>query len=216
MKSLPKDTRAEIVALLKKSTGMTAGDIAKELDLHSMTVRQHLSILEREGHIQHKREKIGRGRPVYVYNLTQEAEESLFTSNYPGFAMGTLDALVVIDGAEKVNQLLEHQMESKIATHFKNIADKSLSERVQMLADRLNDEGYEVEIEETPAAYIFKEHNCALDSIAKKYRQLCHFELLLFERLLNVPVERQCHMGAGDLLCSYKVPKVEPTLEFGN
>ena len=57
MKSVPKDTRGAIVELLKKNHGMTAGEIAKELDLHSMTVRQHLAILEREGYIQHYREK---------------------------------------------------------------------------------------------------------------------------------------------------------------
>jgi predicted ArsR family transcriptional regulator len=208
MKSPPKETRGEIVSLLRKSAGMTAGEIAKGLDLHSMTVRQHLSILERDGYIQHSREKIGRGRPVYVYKLTQEAGESLFPNNYPRFALGTLDALAVIDGAEKVNQLLEYQMEAKISTHFKNIRDKSLAERVQMLTNFLNEEGYMVEVEETSNAYIIKEHNCAVDSIAKKYPQLCHHELSLFKRLLNVPVERQCHMATGDSLCSYKVPKV--------
>ena len=208
MKSPPKETRGEIVDLLKKRAAMTAGEIAKELDLHSMTVRQHLSILEREGYIQHGREKIGRGRPVYVYKLTQEAEDSLFPSNYPRFAMGILDALIVIDGAEKVNQLLEYQMEAKISAHFKNIESKSLAQRIQMLTDFLNQEGYMVEVEETSTAYIIKERNCALGSVAKKYPQLCQQELSLFQRLLNVRVERECHMVTGDSLCSYKVPKV--------
>ena len=208
MKSPPKDTRGEIVELLKKNASMTAGAIAKELDLHSMTVRQHLSILERDGYIQHYREKIGRGRPVYMYKLTPEAKESLFPNNYPRFALGTLDALMVIDGAEKVNQLLEYQMETKIATCFKNIEDKSLAEKIKMLAAFLDEEGYEVEVAETPNAYILKEHNCALDSIAKKYPQLCHLELSLLQRLLNVPVERECHMPTGDSMCSYKVLKI--------
>ncbi len=215
MKSLPKDTRGEIVDLLKQSTGMTAGEIAGELDLHSMTVRQHLSILEREGYIQHCREKIRRGRPVYVYKLTREAKENLFPNNYPRFALGALDALVVIDGAEKVTQLLEYQMEAKIAAYFKNIEGKSLAEKMKILAGFLDEEGYAVEIEETPNAYILKEHNCALDSIAKEYPQLCHLELSLFKRLLNVPVERECHMPAGDSLCSYKVLKVNTAQELG-
>lgn len=208
MNSLPKETRGEIISLLKKSDGMTAGEIANELKLHSMTVRQHLSILEHEGYVQHSREKIGRGRPTYVYCLAEGAE-GLFPSNYPRFAMGILDALVVIDGAEKVNQLLEYDMEAKISVHFKNIEGKSLAKRVAMLADFLNEEGYMVEVEETPIAYIIKEHNCALGSVVEKYRQLCEQELSLFQRLLNVPVERQCHMATGDYLCSYMIPKLE-------
>ena len=49
-----------------------------------------------------------------------------------------------------------------------------------------------VEVEETPdkTAYILKEHNCALKSVANKYHQICHNELTLFQRLLGVPVER--------------------------
>jgi predicted ArsR family transcriptional regulator len=207
VKSPPKETRGEIVAILKKSEGMTTGEIAKKLALHSMTVRQHLSILERDGYIQHSREKIGRGRPTYVYHLTKEAEERLFPSNYPRFTMGLLDALALIDGEDKVNQLLECQMEAKISANFRNVQGKSLAEKVQMLATFLNEEGYMVEVEETPTAYIFKEHNCALDSVAKKYRQLCYQELSLFRHVLNTLVERQCHIATGDQLCSYEVSK---------
>ena len=214
MKSVPKDTRHAIVELLKKNDGMTASRLAKQLDLHSMTIRQHLSILEREGHIQHYREKISRGRPVYVYKLTPEAKESLFPNNYPRFALGTLDALMVIDGAEKVNQLLEYQMEAKIATCLNDIEGKSLAEKVKMLAAFLDEEGYQVEVAETPNAYILKEHNCALESIAKEYPQLCQLELSLLQRLLDVPVERECHMPTGDSVCSYKVLKIDTPQEL--
>lgn len=214
MKSVPKDTRGAIVELLKKNDGMTAGEIAKELDLHSMTVRQHLSILERESYIQHYREKISRGRPVYIYKLTPEAKESLFPNDYPRFALGTLDALVVIDGAEKVNQLLEYQMEAKIQMCLDDIQGKSLGEKIKVLAAFLDEEGYQVEVAETPNAYILKEHNCALDSIAQKYPQLCQLELALLQRLLDVPVERECHMPSGDSICSYRVLKTDGTQEF--
>ena len=208
MKSLPKETRGEIVSLLKKSNGMTASEIATELDLHSMTVRQHLAVLERDSYIQHNREKIGRGRPTYVYRLAEEAKR-LFPSNYPRFTMGILDALVMMDGAEKVDQLLAYDMEAKISTHFKNIENKSLGQRAAMLGDYWSEERYVVEVEETPTAFIMKEHNCALGSVVEKYNQLCQQELSLFERLLSVPVERQCHMATGDHLCSYKISKVD-------
>ena len=62
-------------------------------------------------------------------NSPGRQKESLFPNNYPRFALGTLDALVVIDGAEKVNQLLEYQMEAKIAMCLDDIEGKSLSEK---------------------------------------------------------------------------------------
>ncbi len=211
MDLLPKETRGEIISLLKKSNGMTAGKIAKALELHSMTIRQHLSILEREGFIRHSREKIGRGRPSYVYHLTKKADE-LFPTDYQQFAINLLDTLMVTEGPEKVNQLLEHQMEEKIARYFKNFEHKSLADKVALLTEFLNEEGYMVEVEETSdgTAYFLKEHNCVLGSVAKKYQQICHNELTLFQRLLGVPVERQCHMAVGDHYCGYKILKTNP------
>lgn len=98
----------------------------------------------------------------------------------------------MIGGEEKVEELLAQQMEAKIERYFKNIGDKSLVERVKLLEAFLNEEGYMVEVEETPdkTAYILKEHNCALKSVANKYHPICHNELTLFQRLLGVPVER--------------------------
>ena len=66
MQFLPKKTRGEIVVLLKRKDGMVASEIANELDLHSMIVRQHLAILEREGYVRPSLEKMRRGRPTHV------------------------------------------------------------------------------------------------------------------------------------------------------
>ncbi len=169
MDMLPNDTRGKIITLLKRKHGMSASEIADTLNFHSMTVRQHLSILEREGYVEHRREKIRRGRPAYVYHLTSNADR-LFPSDYSRFAMNLLDTLVVTQGQK-------------------------------------NEEGDMVEVKETPTAYILEEHNCALESVAQKYRQLCQNELAFFQRFLNVPVERQCHMASGDHCCSYVVSK---------
>lgn len=209
MDLLPKETRGKIISLLKKSNGMTASQIAEVLDLHSMTVRQHLSVLERDGYIDHNRERTGRGRPKYIYHLTKKAAE-LFPSDYQQFAINLLDTLAVIEGQEKVEEILTHQMEAKIERYFKDIEDKSLVERIKLLEAFLNEEGYMVEVEETPdkTAYILREHNCALKLVANKYHQICHNELTLFQRLLGVPVERQCHMGTGAHFCGYKIFKV--------
>ena len=68
---LPNDTRGKIITLLKRKHGMSASEIADTLNFHSMTVRQHLSILEREGYVEHRQEKIrrGRGRHTFIISL---------------------------------------------------------------------------------------------------------------------------------------------------
>lgn len=205
---LLKETRGEIVNLLKTRQGVSAGELAKELDLHAMTIRQHLAILEGNGYIQRTKEKSNRGRPKFFYHLTQKAKEKIVPSSYSHFVVELLDTLESIDGPEKVNHLLHTQAENKVQTEIKNFENKTLKQKVSMLASLLDEEGYMVELEETLDAYILKMHHCILKEVAQKYRQLCNSELEMFLRLLGVFVERVCHAVAEDNYCSYRVSKL--------
>ena len=203
-----KETRGEIVNLLKTRQGVSASELAEELELHSMTIRQHLAILESNGYIQRTKVKSNRGRPKFFYHLTQKAKEKISPSSYPQFAVELLDILESIDGSEKVDHLLRTHVENKVQAETGNFENKTLSQKVDMLTSLLNREGYMVELEETLDAYLFKMHHCILKEVAQKYRQLCNSELEMFLQLLGVFVERVCHIIAEDNYCSYRVSKL--------
>ena len=76
-------TRGRIVTLLR-CTGRTVEELARALGLTDNGVRSHLAILERDGIVrQHGTiSHEGGGKPAYVYELTPEAEEDLFTKAY--------------------------------------------------------------------------------------------------------------------------------------
>jgi len=205
---LLKETRGEIVNLLKTRQGLSASELAEELELHSMTIRQHLAILESNDYILRTKEKSNRGRPKFFYHLTQKAKEKISPRSYPQFAVGLLDILASTDGSEKVNHLLRTHIENKIQAEIGNFENKTLSQKVNMLTSLLDEEGYMVELEETSDAYLLKMHHCILEDVAQKYRQLCDSELEMFLRLLGVVVERVCHTVAEDDYCSYRVSKL--------
>ena len=94
-----KETRGEIVNLLKTRQGVSASELAEELSLHSMTIRQHLAILESNGYIQRTKVKSNRGRPKFFYHLTEKAKENIAPRNYPKFAVELLDIVESIDGS---------------------------------------------------------------------------------------------------------------------
>ena len=203
-----KETRGEIVNLLKTRQGVSASELAEELSLHSMTIRQHLAILESNGYIQRTKVKSNRGRPKFFYHLTQKAKENITPRNYPKFTVELLDIVESIDGSEKVNHLLRTHVENKVQAEIGNFANKTLSQKVDMLTSLLDEEGYMVELEETLDAYLLKMHHCALKEVAQKYQQLCNSELEMFLQLLGVFVERVCHTVAKDNYCSYRVSKL--------
>ncbi|MHB8375518.1 MAG: helix-turn-helix transcriptional regulator [Dehalococcoidia bacterium] len=63
-------TKTEILALLKRSDGATVDEIASSLGLASMTVRQHLTALERDTLVRANEVRRATGRPHYRYSLT--------------------------------------------------------------------------------------------------------------------------------------------------
>lgn len=63
-------TKTEILALLKRKDGSTVDDLASSLSLAPMTVRQHLTALERDLLVRTEEVRRHTGRPHHLYRLT--------------------------------------------------------------------------------------------------------------------------------------------------
>jgi predicted ArsR family transcriptional regulator len=50
-----------------------------------------------------------------------------------------------------------------------------------------------------------REHNCAIDKIARRTSAACDAELDLFRELLGPGVKRESHIASGDRCCTYLV-----------
>jgi len=70
-------TKTEILALLKRADGSTVDDLASSLGLASMTVRQHLTALERDTLVRAEGVRRATGRPHYLYRLTEEGHRQV-------------------------------------------------------------------------------------------------------------------------------------------
>jgi predicted ArsR family transcriptional regulator len=57
---------------------------------------------------------------------------------------------------------------------------------------------------------ILREHNCAIDKIARRTSAPCDAELALFRELLGPGVTRESHIASGDRCCSYLVEGPRP------
>lgn len=70
-------TKSEILALLKRSDGASVDDLSTSLGLASMTVRQHLTALERDGLVQAAEVRRPTGRPHFRYRLTEDGHRRI-------------------------------------------------------------------------------------------------------------------------------------------
>jgi predicted ArsR family transcriptional regulator len=199
-------TRREILDALRRSTGLTADQLAESLGLTAMAVRKHLAALEGEGLLASCVERRPVGRPVHVYTLTPQARDTS-PQQYRDLTTDLLDDLRALDGGEKIATLFRRRAERTCADLEPALAGQSVPHRLATLAEYLDRQGYLAEWEELPDGdYLLKEHNCAIYGVARCTPEACGCELELFRRLFSdAEVERERHIFDGDPLCCYRL-----------
>ncbi|MCA0754695.1 winged helix-turn-helix transcriptional regulator [Paenibacillus sp. N4] len=199
-------TRERILALLKRSGRMTAGELSRELELTEMAVRRHMYVMEREGTVTITAVRQAMGRPLHAYELTAKADD-LFPKNYHVLALDLLDELADDPATSAlIDRLFEGRMKKLQERYEPRMADKGLEQRVNELAVIQNASGYMVETESSQdGSYMLYEYNCPIAQVAGKYQQACKCELALFRKLLEAPVERTECLAKGGGRCSYRI-----------
>ncbi len=200
-------TRREILSLIKRRGPMTVQELSRSLEITPMGVRQHLAILERDGYIESNGIRRGQGRPSRVYTITLEGDKT-FPRTYEQVATSLLDDVKALDGAAKVDELLEFRRKRQLEQYRERMAGKDFTERVTILAEMRNEEGYLAEPQQQDKdTFVLIEHNCPIRAVADAYRQVCACELALFSEALGADVTRTEHILSGAPHCRYVITR---------
>lgn len=200
-------TRPAILDLMKRQGLECAHDMAAALGLTTMAVRLHLYELEKEGLISARDEARGRGRPVKIWSLTEEAAR-VFPDAHQGLAVELIKSVEGLFGADGLNQVIAQHGANQRATYRKKLdGAKSLGERLKRLAKARADEGYMAEVKRVGDDWLFIENHCPICSAAKTCMRLCANELAVFQDVLgpDVRVAREEHILSGARRCAYRV-----------
>ncbi|MBN3525258.1 helix-turn-helix transcriptional regulator [Paenibacillus apiarius] len=202
---LKQSTRRDILMILKQQGPITVQLMAEQLHITGMAVRRHLYELQKGGyvHIQLVRQSVG--RPNYEYSLSDKAN-SLFVNKYDALALDMIEEMQAMAGHAFVEQLFERRklkLEQKYARKLKGL---KLEQRVQVLADIQDREGYMVKWgRNVNGSFWLEEANCPISYVAAKYSPPCQCELALFADLLEAEVERTECMAQGGRKCMYRI-----------
>ncbi|MBD0327688.1 MAG: transcriptional regulator [Pyrinomonadaceae bacterium] len=198
-------SREEIINLLRARGRVNADELASSLGVSKQCVRKHLDVLERNGYVEHMPERKERGRPAHVYRLTQKAE-ALFPKRYDLFAKSLLQQIGTVWGERGLNMVFcgcANEMIGRLGPQIKGL---NFDARVRRLAELLDDEGYEAEVEKlSDGSYILTEWNCPMTEVARDYRQVCERELEVYRALLETEVFRESRIVGGAPRCVYRV-----------
>ncbi len=206
----PLPTREMIVHLLKTKGDMSTKELTEELGITVMAVRRHIQSLERDSFITSKMQRQSMGRPTAVYSLTEQAG-AFFPNKYHALTIELLTELEEHFGGEAVEKLFVSRKNKLLQKYDDAMHGKSVSERIEMLADLQHENGYMVKLEKIDnEAFVLKEYNCPIEHVAFKYKNACQCELQLFRSLLtDAEVNRTECLSEGGQCCSYMIRKKE-------
>ncbi len=206
-----QETRYCILEILQNRDEATVEEIVDELltrrgDITAVTVRHHLSILQKENLIEETalRRSPTPGRPRHQYRLTQKAL-SIFPNNYEKFALGLLRQIKETLPPESVNVILEG-----VACGLADeacIPSEPMPKRLDAVVAYLSQHGYVASWEEADDAFILHTSNCPYRNASQQHDQLmCDMDMRFIAKLLGVVPRRLASISQGDARCSYSIP----------
>ncbi|MGO1119334.1 helix-turn-helix transcriptional regulator [Rhodovibrionaceae bacterium A322] len=204
--------RRAVLDLLKQAGPQQAKDLAAQLGVTAMAVRQHLYEMESEGLVVNEPiadagGQKGRGRPAKHWRLT-EAADRFFPDGHAELSVGLLDAMREAFGEQGIDKLLATR-KKQLQRRYADIQSlDSLHERLEQLVHLRSEEGYMALFSQDPdGSYLFVENHCPICSAAAACSGLCAIELETFQEVLgsDVAVDRLDHIQAGARRCAYRV-----------
>lgn len=187
-----KSQRLRVVNRLKRTQGLSVGELATALAMSYMGVKQHCAELERLGYLDTwRRPKAATqvGRPAMVYRLTRKAHE-LFPVASNEMTLALLDCAQALYGAVAPEKLLFMVFQRKTDGYLARVKAETVQARAQAFATLRDTEGCMAEWEQDDAGMRIVEYHTPLADLLPPYPALIHrLEQEMYTRVLRAPVK---------------------------
>ena len=202
-------TRQDIIDHLHQQSHATVKELASVLGLTSTGVRQHLTVLERDGMVQAQEERGRVGRPAYVYSLTVKGE-SFYPKNYDVLANMLIEEIRALAGTDALQRVLRRVSARMAEQRMDRVEGRPLAERVQETAAILREMGCVAECEQNGGEFYLHQCTCPYPNVAKRNSGVCALEVDFVRRLTGGDARLVTSLLRGDRACTYRIRPVEP------
>ena len=203
-----QSTRRSILDYMQRHGRATVKELGGLLGLTSTGIRQHLTVLERDGLVEAREERGRVGRPTLVYSLTDKAD-SLYPKRYDMLASVLLEEIRATDGNERLYQLLQ-KVASRLATpHMNKLEGRPLPERVAETARIMEEQGCLVDYAESGGDYFIDEYTCPFPKVAERDRSVCALHVEFVRLLSGADTRLTRSLLRGENSCTYRIRPVD-------
>jgi predicted ArsR family transcriptional regulator len=197
-----KSQRLEIINRLKRTQGLSVGELAEQLGMSYMGVKQHCVDLEREGYLDTWRRAKGIGRPELIYRLTDRSH-GLFPSDSNLMTITLLETSKALFGPAAPEKLLFNVFQKKAEGYKAKVRGDTIAERAGKLTRLRDTEGCMAEIEHDTTLIRIVEHHCPIHDLLKAFPIVARLETELFTRVLGANVQREEAHASGLYRCVF-------------
>jgi len=203
-------TKTEILARLKRSHGATVDELSSSLGLAPMTIRQHLTALERDGAVsaQEVRRPNG-GRPHFLYRLTEDGHRRISAGYDRLLALlvqqaGDLDTTASADPDARRRVLFQRSASALADRYRSETVALPLRARAERIVQILQEHGGFAEWHDLGEGIELRDFNCAFRSMVSRSGP-CDWHQTFISRMLDAEVEAAPPEGCDDC-CRYIIP----------
>ncbi len=201
-------SRRAIQNILKQNGPMEAPELAVQLGITAMAVRQHLYAMQEELLIEFENIPRPKGRPGKLWKLTSEANK-IFPDAHAELTIGLIEVIRDTFGEDGIEKLLEKRALNQTKAYQNQLLkNTSLHSQIEDLAAIRSREGYMAAYEANKdGSYLFIENHCPICAAATSCSGLCAMEFNVFQAVLgeNASIERTDHILAGARRCAYLI-----------
>jgi predicted ArsR family transcriptional regulator len=210
VENILKQSRSAIIDLLKVNGAMSVERLAEELEVSKVCVRRHLGLLESDGLVAFEEERHDRGRPRFIYHLTEKASR-LFPQIYDEFAKEALTAVRRNFGDDALKRVIRSRADELISKFEEKLSGRDFDERVKCLTREIDAKGYMADARRLKdGSYRLRQRHCPVENVAAAYPQICEEELRVYREVLRCEVVCECRISDGARKCDFRVASPRP------
>lgn len=197
-------TRQDILDYLRRYHAASVKELAAHLDLTATAVRQHLTILERDGLIDSSEQRGHVGRPALVYTLSASGD-SLYPKLYDDLANAIITEARELLGPDAQQKLLKNVATRFARQYATRLEGKTSSERLAETASIVSDRGNVVEAEWSDGDYLVRKYTCPFWNVAKQNSAVCALDVEFVRQLAGADARLSTSLLRGDEACTFRI-----------
>jgi predicted ArsR family transcriptional regulator len=190
---------ADLLDLIRIAGPLSVSELADAMEVTATAVRQRLTRLMNQALIEREAIRAGRGRPKHRYSLTDIGVRQTTGSNFTDLALALWGEMKSAGDENIGRDLLRRISRALAAGYSSQIQGATPAERLQSLADLLNQKRIPVSVGKSGDHSTLTAHACPYPSLAEKDNSICEMEKMMFSELIGSEVElTQCRRDGGD------------------